>query len=455
MSGVLLSHVGSVTQVGMQTFDWDLVAKINTCNDLAWTCINLVSSTAAMGKLKVRIKDDTGIKYLPDHPLQKMLDFPNTSMSQFDLIQSYVTHQNVFGTVAIILLRAEMLEVCPVCIDEGHVDCMHKLLYYNQGPIAQMMPVHPSNIEQNYVDLPDGRKRKYFFYVPEPGRKYPIHPDNIITDPMYNTDVGWYGVSPTYLLKRWLDLDNAMTQQVTDFFENGAIPSLLVNMKPGTNFTYEQEPDTLMQMMKDSWMKKFSSSGAERKTPAFVYGDVHVERIQEQIEETIAKNLYYEIQGRVCATYGVPVTLYEMGMRYGSQRSSAEQHEKDFYNRTICKILARFESKINQLVVPSYDTPGLHVVWDLSEMGIASFLLQEKKAAIKKDWELGLISRDTARTLLGYEPIGGELGDDFYRLTVMSDGNNASQASGMDNRLKQPKVAGDLDTNVATPTLDY
>lgn len=456
MSGVVLSRIGSPSAVGVQNFDYELPAKINICNDLAWTCINLVSSTAALGKQKARIKEGKEIKYVPDHPVQKLLDFPNASMTQFDLIQAYVTHQLLFGTVAMLLLREEMLEKCPICIDEGHDDCIHKLVYYNQGPIAQIMPIHPANLEQNYVEV-DGRRKKFFFYVPEPGRKYMIHPDNLLTDPLYNTEEGFYGISPTVLLKRWLDLDMAMTQQVTDFFENGAIPSLMVNMKPGTNFTYEQDPQTLMTMMKENWMRDRSGSeGRGRKTPAFTYGDINIERIEERIEETVAKNLYYEIQGRVCATYGVPVTLYEMGMRYGSQRSSAEQHEKDFYNRTICKILARFGSKINQLVVPSFNTPGLEVVWDLSEMGIASFLLESKKLSVKKDWELGLISRDTARALLGYEPIGGELGDDFYRLTVMSDSSSGNPTGATeDNRLKQPKVSGELDTNVANTTLDY
>lgn len=94
------------------------------------------------------------------------------------------------------------------------------------------------------------------------------------------------------------------------------------------------------------------------------------------------------------------------------------------------------------LVVPSFNTPGLEVEWDLSEMGVASFLVEAKKAAVKNDWEIGLISRDTARVLLGYDPLGGELGDDFYRLSVMSDGSNTSQAQGMDNRLKQPASDG-------------
>lgn len=455
MSGVILSRIGANHPNGVQDFDYETLAKVYICNDLAWTCIDLVSSTAALGRLRVRRRDGKSVEYLPDHPLQRLLDFPNPSMTQFDLIQAYATHQKLFGTVGMLLLREPMTELCPLCAAECLDDCAHKLYYWSEGPVLQIMPVHPSTLQQSEVTV-DGRRRRMFFYTPEPGKKYLIHPDNLLTDPLYNTDASWYGVSPTFLLKRWLDLDDSMTRQVTQFFQNGAIPSMIINMRPGTNYTYEQEPETLVQMMKEKWMEQFRPGSPTAKAPAFTYGDISVERLSEKIEEVIAKGLYYEIQNRVCATFGVPPTLYEMGMRYSSQRSNAVQGEKDFYNRTISKVLRRLESKITQLVVPSYGEPGLEVVWDLSEMGIASFIISEKKAEVKKDWELGLISRDQARVQLGYEPVGGELGDDFYRLTVMSDGKNQDQAAGMDNRLRMPQADEPTSTTdtVATPSND-
>lgn len=449
MSGVILSRIGANTNGGMQTFDYDMIARLNVCNDMAWTCIELISSTTALGKLKVRRQVGKNVEYLPDHPLQKLLDFPNNSMTQFDFIQSYVTHQQLFGTIGILLLRENMVSICPVCVSDGNDDCLHKLYFYNTGPIAQMMPVHPSTITQDYIEV-DGKPRKVFFYVPSPDRRFPIHPDNILTDPFYNPDHSWYGVSPTFLLKRWLDLDTSMTSQVKALFDNGSIPSMIINMKPGTGYTYEQEPETLMTMMKEKWLNQFSGHGKGQKSPAFVYGDITVQKLQEKIDESVAKGLYYEIENRVCATYGVPHDLYEMGIRYGNRGGTAGQVEKDFYNRTISKIFTRLALKINQLVVPSFNTKGLEVVWDLSEVGIADFLLQAKKDAVKNDWELGLITRDEARLRLAYDAIGGEFGNDFYRLTVMSDGTNQSQASGMDNRLQQPKPETTAITNTNT-----
>lgn len=431
-SGVILGKTGShLPQI--QMFDPDVLAKIHVCNDVVWTCLELVSSTAALGKLKVRKRIGNEIEFLPDHPLQKMLDFPNPSMTQFDLIQSYVIHQRLYGTIGIILMRAGMTEICSVCLEDGTDDCLHKFYTDFESPIIGMMPIHINNIEQHKVTI-EGKTRTYFFYVPEPNRKFIIHPDNILTDPFYNTTAGFWGISPTWLLKRWIDLDHSMTSQIQSLFDNGSIPSMIVSMKPGTNYTYEQEPATLMQMMKDKWVEQFNGKSGNQKTPAFVYGDVQVERLQEKIDSGMSKGLYYEIQEHICATFGVPPTLYEFGLRFGAQRASAQQHEVDFFNRTISKILVRFENKINQLVVPSYNEEGLEVVWDLSEMGIASFLIEAKKAEVRTDWELGLVRRDETRVKLGWEPTGDVFGNDYYRITV-TDGGGANSA---DNRLKAP-----------------
>jgi phage portal protein BeeE len=445
MSGVILSRVTTRGSAAIQDFDYDLLSKIYICNDMAWTCINLVSSTAALARLRVKLTQDKDLTYLPDHPLQQVLDFPNASMTQFDMIQSYVTHQLLYGTVTMLLLRQDMLDVCPVCISEGSEDCLHKLYYFKDSPVVQIMPVHPSNIQEKSVEI-NGKRQNVTFYVPDGvnGKAYPIHPNNMLTDPFYNPDVSWYGVSPTFLLKRWLDLDASMTNQMSQFFENNAIPSMIVSLKPGTNFSYDEEPETLVEKMKQKWMSQFSAKGNTQKAPAFVYGDISIERIQEKVDATIGKPIYYEIQNRVCATFGVPPTLYEMGLRYGAQRASAEQHEKDFYNRTISKILKRFEKKISQLVVPTYKTPGLDVSWDLTDVGIASFLTEKKEDRVERHWLKGLIKRNQALIMLGYEPTDDEFGDDYYRITVMGDGQQ-STSNQLDNNLRTPgERAGQL-----------
>lgn len=431
-SGVLLNGVTAHGTQAVQEFDYETLSQLYICHDLVWTCINLVSSQAALAKLRVRRKSESGTTYLPDHDLQHILDAPNASMTQFDLIQSYIVHQMLYGHVTLIVLREKMTKVCPDCRRSGEEECLHTFCYDYKSKVRQIETVHPDNITREYV----AADRKYrFFYTPkgQSGAKYLIHPNNIITDPYYNPDAAWYGVSPTHILSRWLKLDTTMTGQISHYFENGAIPSMIVSLKPVAGHVYSDEPSTLVQRMKEGWMNQFSRG---RKEPAFVFGDIDVERLQDKVNEVVGKDLYYEIAGRVCATYGVPPNLYEIGLRYGSQRASAMQAERDFFNRTISVILSRFKRKIEQAILPSWGD-DLELVWDYSDMGIASFLVKDKDERVSKHWQLGLIQRNTAQTLLGYEPDSSELGDDYYRLTVMGDGSSTT-TNQLDNNLEVP-----------------
>lgn len=434
MSSIILPRVTAASGAGAQDLDYDLLAQLHVCNDLAWTCIDYISSTLALGRLVVRKRTSGGVEYLPDHPFQKLLDFPNSSMTQFDLIQSYSTHQLLFGTIGIVLERNGMDTLCPLCVRDKETVCEHRLYYFNSGEIEQLMVVHPSNFNKRDIEFANGVVKSCFTYIQPSGKEIVIHPNNLLTDPLYNTDISFYGVSPTHLLKRWLNLDSVMTEQISTFFKNGAIPSMLVTLKPPPEGSaLEDEPKTILEMLKGEWMKKFGKGGNEEKTPAFLYGDIGVERLQQAVNELISKELYFEIQNRVCATYGVPPNLYEFGLKYASQKASAEQMEKTFFNKTISPKLMRIKRKINQQIAPSFREEGLEVVWDLSEMGIASFLTEKKEMAIERRWEKGLFTRDKALTALGEPPVGGEIGSEYYRRTITKDGLDTGKP--IDNNL--------------------
>jgi hypothetical protein len=51
---------------------------------------------------------------------------------------------------------------------------------------------------------------------------------------------------------------------------------MLVSLSPSTNYSYEDEPKTLVEKMKQGWIKQFSTGyrAATQKAPAFLYGDI-------------------------------------------------------------------------------------------------------------------------------------------------------------------------------------
>ena len=444
--------------------DIDYLQKMYDCHDLVYNCIELVSSTFAQGELKVRKYEDGKWRFVPDHPLQKVLNSPNSSMTGYDLRQAYVVHRLLFGTVALIILRDDMVEdgelnFCPSCIEDNAFNCPHIFWTHHSSEIKGLMPVHPDRLSRKTYNTKNGLKEFFVYDAPQSPQPMVIHPNNIITDPFYNTGGSFDGSSPTQKVQRWLEIDLGLTKQVGAYLQNNAIPSFMIAFKPNKDIDYG-DPTELLENAKQKWMEKFGFGGRnqdsrEAKSPSFLFGELDVHQIQDGLKDIVVKPLFYEIQNRISMAYNVPPGYFEFGQDHGSQSATIEQQEKNFYYRAIIKELISFRLKMKRYLLPYYQEEGevLDLFWDLSEMGVASFLEKERKAEKLKYWELGLTSRDKTLEMLGEDPIGGELGDDYYRETVMSDGrfNNsemggtsARKPRGLDNRLKpNPQLIND------------
>lgn len=449
LSGIVYPRVGSNSW--NPNIDLQYLQKLYDCHDLVHACIELVSSTFALGKLRVKKLENGKYTYLPDHPIQRVLDNPNSSMTGYDLRQSYVVHRLLNGTVAFLMIRGGQMisddkrSICPDCNRLNNNNCPHLLWHFHTGPITQILPCHPDRLEKKQYKTESGIK-EYFLYNWNNGVKMLVHPDNIMTDPLYNPGGSYYGTSPTAQVQRWLEIDLGLSSQIGAYLKNNAIPSMILNIKPPKEGGADEDPSTLLKSLKDKWLRDFSmngdgiTSGKGVKTPAFVFGEMEVHKIQDTLKDIVVKDLFYEIQNRICIAYNVPPSFFEFGQDYGAQSTTIQQQEKNFFNRAISKNLISFKSKLERYLVCSYpDSKDIVLEWDLSNMGIATFLEADRKIQILKEWELGLLTRDATREMLGYNPLGGEYGDDLYRTTVMSDGiNDNAQLRGSltDNRLK-------------------
>lgn len=469
ISGVVIPRVGANTW-NNNNVDLEYLQKMYDCHDLVHSSIDLVSSTFALAKLKVKKYDSKSQKYnyVPDHPIQKLLDNPNSSMTGYDLRQAYIVHRLLFGTMACVLVRQGMTtstlerNKCPECRKLEHDgDCLHVLWHFNTGPITQIMPVHLDRLSQKTI----GSKTYFIYQYNHHGTDIEtlVHPDNILTDPNYNPGGSFYGTSPTAMVKRWLEIDLGMSTQIGAYLANNAIPSMILNLKP-PKFSEGggriEDPSSLLKMMEERWMKDFSLGsyqqgyGNKPKKPAFTYGDLEILKIQDGIKDIVQKPLFYEIENRIAMAYKVPRSFFEFGLDYGSQGSTAKQQNEDFFNYAIAPQLLSFKSKLERFILPSYNDPTIELEWDFSSMGIASFLEDKREAKILKKWESGLITRDHTRELLGYNPTDDEFGNDYYRLDVLGTNTNGERLnepnnSNEDNILKpNPQLTNDAGGNL-------
>lgn len=454
----VISKLGANKWQNNTDIDLEVLQRYYDCHDLVYSCINLVSSQFALAKLKVKQFDKKTQKYnySPDHPLQRLLDNPNSSMTGFDLRQAYITHRLLYGTMGSILLRNSMtgsdLEVnrCPSCHGlERNEMCPHILWHFHTGEITQIIPVHLDRLEETEVETPNGL-RSYFVYKFENGIKSLVHPNNILTDPKYNPGGSFYGSSPTERVKRWLQIDLGLSKQVGAYLSNNAIPSFILNFKPPKlgEGVRSEDPSTMLEQMSEMWMKKFSMDnstnrdGNKVKAPAFTYGDLEILRVQDTLKDIVQKPLFYEIQDRIARAYNVPRSYFQLGLEHGVD---LEKDNQNFYNYAIAPELDSFKAKIERYILPSYEDSNLVLEWDLSSLGIAAFLIDKKNSFNLKKWEMGIVSLNEARESLQLNPFPiQEEGEARYRVSVMSDGSNTQ--TGQNNSLQDNRFRSEPET---------
>lgn len=444
-SGVNAPRLAPATMFGLQQLDYDQLARVFVCSDMIWTCISYVAKTTALAHLEVQRRVNNTYITENDHPFMRMLKMPNEDMTEYDFWEAWTTHQLLYGKFCSLLIREPYIKlfeqlrfelndrgmiVTEQIVDAAREVAMRRALMDDKSPVVGIIPVHPSIVDTIFNS---GRKKwEGYRYEFAPGRTAEVHPSNVVSDPLYNPEIGGVGVSPTYMAFRWLRLDNAMNTQLFQYFENGAIPSMIISLKrPQQGWTGGNDtPEKMLDSMKSRWLTRFANRGKEPKTPAFLYGDVDVKEIEQRIDEMMSKGVFYEIQTRICGLFGCPTEIFEVGIRFNSQRASAQQAQENYYNTSVQPRHERIRQKLSALVLPSYglENNDERLAWNYENMGIATFLEEARRKNVYKKWEMGLISRDEARIKLGEEPVGGELGDDYYRLTVT--GNETSQNQG-------------------------
>ena len=195
LSGLIVPKTGSKNYNQVNNVDIDYLERLYRCHDLVHSSINLVSSTFGLGDLRVKVRKNEKYIYDNSHKLQKLLDNPNSTMTGFDLKQAYIEHRLLFGAANLLLLRDDMKKInnksndCPECQIDPKGECLHLLWRCSKGPITQIIPIHPHTLKKKTYNI-NGVDQEYHIYTPSKNNETPIHPNNIIIDPIYNALTG-------------------------------------------------------------------------------------------------------------------------------------------------------------------------------------------------------------------------------------------------------------------------
>jgi HK97 family phage portal protein len=243
-----------------------------TFNELIFACVTLNASTAA--NVQLRVKGRRTNTFEDDHPMRLLLENPNPYMSEADLWETVIMHQQLAGR----------------CVLEKERN--------RRGEVIGLWPLRPDWLEvvPSVTTLIAG-----FTYGPPGTKKVFIPYDDTVDIPLRHPDnpiVPFETLAPVTVAARVVDVDSQVTEFLKLFFERGGVP-------PGILKTRQKLIESDVDLLRKRWRERYG--GYTKWTePAILDSDAEYQRIGATFEEMGFIVLDRRNESRICMIMKVP-----------------------------------------------------------------------------------------------------------------------------------------------------
>lgn len=325
------------------------------------------------GKL-YRIDEETGEEVeITQHPFLDFINRPNplyemTSAACWRLLQIYLE------------LKGEGYFVM-------EFDGLHR-------PV-ELWPMPPSWVQQTpYLGHP-------FYEVRTTGgliRQIPVD-DVFCMKDLNPLDPYKRGLGAAEALADEIETDEYAAKFQKKFFYNDATPATLISMPKSS----KDQRERFREEWKARFQGPFNSHGI-----ATIDGDVTVTKLAENMRDMDMMEGRKFLRDAVLEHFGVPREI--MGITENSNRATADAAQYIYAQNVLMPRLGRREEAINTQLLPLWDT---RLIWRYDDIVPRS---QDFDKTLAVDgWNAGLLTKDEARELLGFE--AAEHGN-VYKITV-------------------------------------
>lgn len=344
---------------------------------VVFACVLAIADSVATARLgAVQDVGDGENEPAQDSPLQTLLERPNPSMDQAEFLQVASAIAALSGFCVIEKERNGLGE--PVALWPLRSDWVRPI------PRDQSAPAWEYRV---------------------PGRRTPIvlEPEDVIVhthapDP----NMGYTGTAPMAVAFRELGIQNAMTDFLKAFFDNGAVPQY--GVIPRQMIDNQEIADAFLDRVRG----KFRETNGG---PMLLTGVEDIKRIGFNFDELAYPELRKLSEVSITTAFRVPPVL--LGIQAGLDASTYNNMpgaQRFFYENTIAPLWRRLDGALTRGLVYEFDDTGLlSVEFDLSDVAAMQddqdALWQRATAAL----QAGGISLHTYQRMIGIDPHGPDV----------------------------------------------
>ena len=312
----------------------------------------------------------------PVHPLQQLLNNPNPSMDNGELMRLFVTHLDLSGNGLWYKVRA--------------------------GQANEPMELWP--LMPGYITATPGRDKlvaKYTYTLNGPKHEYIA--EDVVHSAYTNPDSLIWGTSPLQAAAKAVDIDNEAANWQKISMQNRGVPDGIFSIT-GEHLTPEQYQQS-KKMVNEQYM------GSSNSRAPWVLSNAKYQQMSMTPVELDFMGTRQFTMAQVCAVYGVPIEMIN-GMG-DANRASGENVRKTFWLDTIVPLLGEISSSLNLSLVPDFgDMRTLRIRYDISAVPALQENYTEKVTNAKGLWSMGVpFNKINKKLELGFEDIeGGDIG---------------------------------------------
>lgn len=304
----------------------------------------------------------------PNHPLVKLLRRPNPRQGQARFFTEVTSYLLLAGNSYIVAVGPE------------------------SGPPKELWVQRPDRMRP--IPGTDRMVRSYEYEVG--GRKKEFDADDVLHLTLFNPVEDFYGLAPTTVAARSIDMDNAADAWNTALLQNRARPDGALVVE-GT--LHPDVRDELERQIREKFAGKHNAG-----RPLLLSGGMKWQQIGFSPADMDWTKLKSITRLQICTAFGVPPEL--LGDHEHATYSNYQEARKGFYHETVLPLLDYLRDELNAWLVPRF---GNNLVIDYDADAIEA--IQEDR---KQVWDMamnavdkGVLTINEARFMMGHEDVDG------------------------------------------------
>lgn len=281
--------------------------------------VSRIAEAGALVPLKVqRLEGETRLE-VERHPLERLLDNPNPTMSRFELFEATLAYLELSGNAYWFLAGDK------------------------KGQPAEIWVLRPDRL--SIVPHPTDYIAGYLYEVD--GKQIPLEAVEVVHFKRWHPANDYYGLSPLEAARLAVDSDRSMARWNNNTFgKDNGVPAGIVNI-----VDYVTDDD--YERIKREWRNSYG--GGQRKTAFLRGGNVEWQHIGMSHTDLDFLKGRVAHRDEILNIFGIPVGL----VSENSTEANAKVAERQFIERTLYPKLVRIAQKITQEILPFY--AGIHI----------------------------------------------------------------------------------------------